>query len=93
MSDTASLKKSPDSRVSTRAVDLGGEAQLSPPLELTAAQELALYRKIDLRLMPIMILMYLLASMDRGTPFYVVTTPPDHGSCRKHRERQDCGPH
>ncbi|KAF8493620.1 MFS general substrate transporter [Gautieria morchelliformis] len=66
MSDTQSLKKSPENCESTHIVDLVGEAQPPPPVELTAAQELALYRKVDLRLMPIVSLMYLLASMDRG---------------------------
>ncbi|KDQ21835.1 hypothetical protein BOTBODRAFT_99811 [Botryobasidium botryosum FD-172 SS1] len=37
-----------------------------PPLALTPEQDRALYRKIDIRLMPILSLMYLLSFMDRG---------------------------
>jgi len=37
-----------------------------PPLVLTPEQDRALYRKIDMRLMPILSLMYLLSFMDRG---------------------------
>lgn len=38
---------------------------------LTPAQERKLYRKIDLRLVPVLSLMYFLAAMDRGTPLDV----------------------
>ncbi|KAF9518068.1 hypothetical protein BS47DRAFT_1380020 [Hydnum rufescens UP504] len=37
---------------------------------LTAEEEKRLYRKIDLRLMPILALMYLLAFMDRGPKYF-----------------------
>ncbi|KZP00222.1 MFS general substrate transporter [Calocera viscosa TUFC12733] len=46
--------------------DFGGESTLPPPPNFTPEQELALYRKIDLRLMPILSLMYLLSFLDRG---------------------------
>ncbi|KZS88571.1 MFS general substrate transporter [Sistotremastrum niveocremeum HHB9708] len=49
-----------------RELDFGGDSTLPPPPTLTAAEEKALYRKIDLRLMPILSLMYLLSFMDRG---------------------------
>ncbi|KAI0649688.1 MFS general substrate transporter [Trametes meyenii] len=44
----------------------GGEDQLPPPPDLTPEQEKALYRKIDMRLMPILTLMYLCSFLDRG---------------------------
>lgn len=44
----------------------GGEETLPPPPELDAEQQKALYRKIDLRLMPILTLMYLCSFLDRG---------------------------
>ncbi|KAI0260071.1 MFS general substrate transporter [Gloeopeniophorella convolvens] len=47
-------------------LDFGGDSSLPPPPKLTPEQELALYRKIDLRLMPILALMYLLSFLDRG---------------------------
>ncbi|KAF8994036.1 MFS general substrate transporter [Cyathus striatus] len=47
-------------------VDFGGESHLPPPPTLTAEQEKKLWRKIDLRLMPILTLMYLLSFLDRG---------------------------
>jgi len=46
--------------------DFGGEASLPPPPALTEEEEKRLWRKIDLRLMPILSLMYLLSFMDRG---------------------------
>lgn len=45
------------------AVD--GGTLLSPP-ELTPAQERKLWRKMDLRLLPILAFIYLMAFMDRG---------------------------
>ncbi|KAF8507520.1 MFS general substrate transporter [Hysterangium stoloniferum] len=47
-------------------LDFGGDSTLPPPPELTAEEEHRLYRKLDLRLMPILSLMYLLSFMDRG---------------------------
>lgn len=44
----------------------GGEETLPPPPELNAEQQKALYRKIDMRLMPILTLMYLCSFLDRG---------------------------
>lgn len=46
--------------------DFGGETSLPPPPTLTEAEEIKLYRKIDLRLMPILALLYLLSFIDRG---------------------------
>ncbi|KAK0213610.1 MFS general substrate transporter [Armillaria fumosa] len=46
--------------------NFGGEATLPPPPELTEEQEKKLWRKIDLRLMPILSLMYLFSFLDRG---------------------------
>ncbi|KAF8153406.1 MFS general substrate transporter [Crassisporium funariophilum] len=47
-------------------VDFGGESTLPPPPTLTDEEERRLWRKIDLRLMPILSLMYLLSFLDRG---------------------------
>jgi len=46
--------------------DFGGESQLPPPPILTEAEERQLYKKIDLRLMPILCVMYLMSFLDRG---------------------------
>ena len=46
--------------------DFGGDTTLPPPPVLSLEQEKALYRKIDLRLMPILSLMYLCSFLDRG---------------------------
>jgi hypothetical protein len=46
--------------------EFGGESQLPPPPTLTAEEEQALWRRIDLRLIPILSLMYLFSFMDRG---------------------------
>lgn len=43
------------------------DLDLPPPPQLTPAQEQKLYRKIDLRLMPILTLMYLCSFLDRST--------------------------
>ncbi len=47
--------------------NFGGEATLPPPPALTEEQEKKLWRKIDLRLMPILSLMYLFSFLDRGS--------------------------
>jgi sugar phosphate permease len=52
--------------VSSDGIDFGGESTLPPPPTLTPEQERKLWRKVDLRLMPILALMYLLSFMDRG---------------------------
>lgn len=46
--------------------DFGGESQLPPPPALSKEEERKLWRKIDLRLMPILCVMYLMSFMDRG---------------------------
>jgi hypothetical protein len=50
-------------------LDFGGESTLPPPPTLSAEEERKLWRKIDLRLMPILTLMYLMSFLDRGTHF------------------------
>ncbi|KDR81104.1 hypothetical protein GALMADRAFT_222657 [Galerina marginata CBS 339.88] len=57
-----------EKRVSTtsESVDFGGESTLPPPPTLTPEQERKLWRKVDLRLMPILSLMYLVSFIDRG---------------------------
>ncbi|KAL0946275.1 hypothetical protein HGRIS_012527 [Hohenbuehelia grisea] len=47
-------------------IDFGGESMLPPPPTLTLEQEKKLWRKIDLRLMPILTGMYLFSFLDRG---------------------------
>ena len=44
----------------------GGEDTLPPPPTLTAEEEKRLWRKIDMKLMPILTLMYLCSFLDRG---------------------------
>ncbi|KAF8828406.1 hypothetical protein HHX47_DHR4000729 [Lentinula edodes] len=46
--------------------DFGGESQLLRPPVLSEDNERKLWRKIDLRLMPILCVMYLMSFMDRG---------------------------
>lgn len=50
-----------------------GDDALAPPA-LTPEQEKQLWRKLDLRLMPILSVMYLLAFMDRGTSWTSLAT-------------------
>ncbi|KAJ7495975.1 MFS general substrate transporter [Mycena galericulata] len=67
-----SLEKASDSQLgekssgSSEHLDFGGESTLPPPPTLTTEEERKLWRKIDLRLMPILSLMYLLSFLDRG---------------------------
>jgi len=51
---------------SANKIDFGGESSLPPPPILTPEQEKKLWRKIDLRLMPILTAMYLFSFLDRG---------------------------
>jgi hypothetical protein len=51
-------------------IDFGGESALPPPPKLTAEEEKKLWRKIDLRLMPILSCMYLASFIDRGKPLF-----------------------
>jgi hypothetical protein len=46
-----------------------GTTLLSPP-ELTPAQESKLWRKMDLRLLPILAFIFLMAYMDRGDELF-----------------------
>ncbi|KAJ4466260.1 inner membrane transporter yfaV [Lentinula aciculospora] len=50
----------------TNDYEYGGESQLPTPTVLSEEEERKLWRKIDLRLMPILCLMYLMSFMDRG---------------------------
>ncbi|KAG5642182.1 hypothetical protein DXG03_003445 [Asterophora parasitica] len=52
--------------------DFGGESSLPPPPTLSEAEERKLYRKIDVRLMPILALLYLLSFIDRGESYCVL---------------------
>jgi hypothetical protein len=86
MSDSGGIEKAPDNNL--LLADWGGEGRLPPPPKLTPSQELTLYRKLDRRLMPILCLMYLMASMDRGTQRDVHYCTSNHDIPRKHRERE-----
>ncbi|EJD01968.1 MFS general substrate transporter [Fomitiporia mediterranea MF3/22] len=66
VSESASEKKAGLDEAWLEAVDFGGASSLPPPPDLTAEEEKRLYRKIDLRLMPILSLMYLCSYLDRG---------------------------
>ncbi|KIL65350.1 hypothetical protein M378DRAFT_105323 [Amanita muscaria Koide BX008] len=46
--------------------NFAGESGLPPPPELTPEQERRLWRKIDIRLLPMLGLMYLMSYLDRG---------------------------
>ena len=48
-----------------------GEDNLPPPSHLSEAEEKKLWRKVDLRLLPILTLLYLMSFMDRGDIFFV----------------------
>ncbi|KAF8876866.1 major facilitator superfamily domain-containing protein [Infundibulicybe gibba] len=50
----------------SQETDFGGESMLPKPPTLTPEQEKRLWRKVDLRLMPILTLMYLVSFLDRG---------------------------
>lgn len=64
-----------------------GQEKLLAPLILSASEEKKLYRKIDLRLMPILTLMYLCSFLDRGLFSFLVRMVLIliMNSCRKHR--------
>ncbi|KAF8624703.1 hypothetical protein AX17_007034 [Amanita inopinata Kibby_2008] len=47
-------------------LDFGGDSTLPPPPTLTPEQERKLWRKVDLRLLPILSIMYLMSFLDRG---------------------------
>ncbi|XP_006457726.1 hypothetical protein AGABI2DRAFT_182882 [Agaricus bisporus var. bisporus H97] len=66
-------KRKPESHLETASsgeksdvIDFGGESSLPPPPKLTAEEERALWRRVDLRLMPILSCMYLASFIDRG---------------------------
>ena len=48
------------------ALAYGGDDTLPPPPTLTPEEEKKLWRKIDMKLMPILTLMYLCSFLDRG---------------------------
>jgi len=62
--DRTSILKVPDR--DSDNFDFGGESNLPPPPTLSPEEERKLWRKIDLRLMPILSLMYLFSFLDRG---------------------------
>jgi MFS transporter, ACS family, DAL5 transporter family protein len=87
MPDSGGIEKAPNDNNAFLS-DWGSEGTLPPPPKLTPSQELKLYRKVDRRLMPILCLMYLMASMDRGTQRYVYYQTSIHDIPRKHCERE-----
>ena len=50
----------------SEVVNFGGEDGLPPPPQLSEVEEKKLWRKVDLRLLPILTLLYLLSFIDRG---------------------------
>ncbi|TBU25780.1 MFS general substrate transporter [Dichomitus squalens] len=73
MSEKASIEKVPsesaveeNSVKSRKELAYGGDDRLPPPPTLSAEEEKRLWRKIDMRLMPILTLMYLCSFLDRG---------------------------
>ena len=63
----------PPSDITSDVVNFGGEDGLPPPPQLTQAEEKKLWRKVDLKLLPVLALMYLLSFIDRGkVPFYLI---------------------
>ena len=64
------VKQDIDVASSVEDVDFGGESKLPPPPTLTEEEERKLWRKVDLKLMPILSLMYLLSFLDRGVFLY-----------------------
>lgn len=63
-----SKEKEADTVVETISapVDFGGDLALPPPPDLTPEQERDLWWRIDMRLIPILSLMYLMSFLDRG---------------------------
>ncbi|KAJ6585527.1 MFS general substrate transporter [Mycena capillaripes] len=69
-----SLEKTSDSQLedvklkasSEEELDFGGDSTLPPPPSLSAGEERKLWRRVDLKLMPILSLMYLMSFLDRG---------------------------
>lgn len=61
-----SEKGARDEEKSLEVADFGGDSTLPPPPKLTEEEARRLYRKIDLRLMPILTIMYLCSFLDRG---------------------------
>lgn len=61
-----------EKQVDVEAVEvmyIGAEdSEMTPPPRLTPEEERRVYRKIDMRLLPILTLMYLASFLDRGTP-------------------------
>ena len=75
MSEKASIEKLPsESAVEETSLKshksekfaYGGDDTLPPPPTLSAEEERRLWRKVDMRLMPILTLMYLCSFLDRG---------------------------
>ncbi len=79
MSEKASIEQVPSSESAVEApsvksqysdakegVAYGGEDTLPPPPPLSAEEERRLWHKVDMRLMPILTLMYLCSFLDRG---------------------------
>ena len=67
----------------------GGEDTLPPPPTLTAEEEKRLWRKIDMKLMPILTLMYLCSFLDRGNIGACASTLVK-GAMTAERTRREC---
>ena len=72
MSEKASIEHAPSSSaleetsLKSEKFAYGGDDTLPPPPTLSAEEERRLWRKVDMRLMPILTLMYLCSFLDRG---------------------------
>ncbi|PFH46412.1 hypothetical protein AMATHDRAFT_77688 [Amanita thiersii Skay4041] len=63
---TNSISSVEEAQKTEKLFDYGGDSTLPPPPTLTPEQERKLWWKVDLRLMPILTIMYLVSFLDRG---------------------------
>ena len=79
-SEHASIEKHVSERIEEASekgavsYDFGGETSLPPPPAVTEEEERRIWRKVDMRLMPILTLMYLASFLDRGMPEFSLTS-------------------
>lgn len=74
--EDASLEKGSVEVTEKVVLEFGGDSSLPPPPVLTTEEEKRLYRKVDLRLMPMLSLMYLCSFLDRGTSLLKLINKP-----------------
>lgn len=66
LSEADSEKTTPVDQIERAATQCDDSLGLPPPPDLSPEQERALWRKIDMRLMPMLSIMYLMSFLDRG---------------------------